>query len=428
MTSTHRRDSTVSRTSRRILLAAAMLLAPTLAMAEYRLQSGDVLDILVSGIPDFRQHVAIGLEGNIGLPLAGRISIGGLSLEEAQTRIAAELANKLYRQYTADGREISHLILGSEVVVEVSEYSPVYVSGDVSKPGAYPFRPGLTVRQAIAVAGGYNPIRAPGTDPVLQAADLQAQYATLQVQYQGELALASRLRKELNPGDNKDDNNQNGVAAGATDTFLKGEAESLAARKAGIESTKAMLQAAIKQTSVQLSLLQEKKAQDEEGNKADIADFNSVRELFRKGLAPSVRLSDARRAALLSSEQLLQTMAQMNDVERQRSDYARQLQQVDNQARIDDLDKLQQAVRHMAELRSTMKGVSDRLALVGGLHTDRTAKAELSVFRKDASGSTRISPTDDLKLVPGDVVEVVLPGGLPGETPSSPLASAAPVR
>ena len=115
------------------------------------------LDVLVAGIPDFRQRVAIGLEGHIGLPLAGRIPIGGLTLEQAQARISGELASKLYRQFTADGREISHLILGSEVVVEVSEYSPVYVSGDVSKPGAYPFRPGLTVRQAIAVAGGINP-------------------------------------------------------------------------------------------------------------------------------------------------------------------------------------------------------------------------------------------------------------------------------
>ena len=186
MTSTHSRDRTVSRMSHPILLAAAIMMAPTLAEAQYRLQSGDVVDVLVAGIPDFRQHVAIGLEGNVGLPLAGRISIGGLSLEQAQARISAELANKLYRQYTADGREISHLILGAEVVVEVSEYSPVYVSGDVSKPGVYTFRPGLTVRQAIAVAGGLTQFRGPGTDPVLQAAELQAQYATLRVQYQAE--------------------------------------------------------------------------------------------------------------------------------------------------------------------------------------------------------------------------------------------------
>jgi len=424
MTSTYRRDSTALQMLRRALLAAAMVLAPRLAMAEYRLQSGDVLDILVAGIPEFRQHVAIALEGNIGVPLAGRISVGGLSLAEAQARVAAGLANKLYRQYTADGREISHLILGAEVVVEVSEYSPVYVSGDVSKPGVYPFRPGMTIRQAIAIAGGYNPVRAPGTDPVLQAADLQAQYTTLLVQYQGDLALVWRLRKELGTDDSKDDDNQNGATAAATDTFVRGETESLAARKASIESNKAMLEAAVKQASVQLSILEEKKAQDEEGNKADVADLNSVRELFQKRLAPTLRLSEARRAALLSSQELLQTIAQMNEAERQRSDYARQLQQVDNQARVDALDKMQQTVRHLEELRSMMKGVRDRLALVGGARNDRTAKAQLSVFRKDADEATRVSATDDLRLVPGDVVEVTLPE----DAMNSPLALAAPVH
>lgn len=424
MTPTHGRDSTVPRRFRPILLAAALMLVPTLAIAEYRLQPGDVVDVLVAGIPDFRAHVAIGLEGNIGLPLAGRVSVGGMSLTQAQERISAELANKLYRQYTADGREISHLILSTEVVVEVSEDSPIYVSGDVSKPGVYPFRPGLTVRQAIAVAGGLAPSRGLAADPVMQAADLEAQYATLRVQYQAETALVSRLRKELSPGDVADDDRQSRAAADGADPFVSGEAESLAARKAGLESNRASLQAAVKQASVQLALLQEKRGQDEEGSKADVADYNSVRDLFRKGLAASARLSDARRAAMLSSEQLLQTLAQMNDVERQRSDYARQLQNVDTQARIDGLDRLQQAVRRAAELRSTMKGVNDRLALLGRPHTDRTVEARLSVFRKDVDGSTRIAASDDLTLVPGDVVEAAVAQDPAGGT----LASAAPLH
>jgi hypothetical protein len=78
----------------------------------------------------------------------------------------------------------------------------------------------------------------------------------------------------------------------------------------------------------------------------------------------------------------------------------------------------------MAELRSTMKSVRDRLALVGGIHTDRITKAQLSVFRKDAKGASRIPATDDLELVPGDVVEVTLPM----DSMASPLASAAAVR
>ncbi|HQT80547.1 MAG TPA: hypothetical protein PLD10_26200, partial [Rhodopila sp.] len=153
----------------------------------------------------------------------------------------------------------------------------------------------------------------------------------------------------------------------------------------------------------------EKRSKDEQGSEADAADFASVRGLFQKGLAPSSRLADARRAALMSSEQLLQTVSGMADIERQRDEYARQLQQIDTQMRIDDLQKLQQANLRIAELRTNLKGIGDKLVLVGRLRTDATIHANLAVYRKDTNGSQRVVAGEDLELVPGDVVEVVLP-------------------
>ena len=69
---------------RALLLAAALTLGPGVAVAQYKLQPGDVLDVLVVGIPDFRQRVSIGLDGDIGLPLGGQIKLGGVSLGEAR--------------------------------------------------------------------------------------------------------------------------------------------------------------------------------------------------------------------------------------------------------------------------------------------------------------------------------------------------------
>ena len=129
----------------------------------------------------------------------------------------------------------------------------------------------------------------------------------------------------------------------------------------------------------------------------------------RRASTVATHLSEARRAALLSSQQVLETIAQMNEVERQKHDYERQLQQIDTQARIDVLDKLQQSVLHMAELRSTLKGINARLALVGNLHTDPTVHPAISVFRKDGDNSVHVAAAPDLELAPGDVVEVTLP-------------------
>ena len=42
------------------------------------------------------------------------------------------------------------------VSVEVATYRPIYVLGEVNKPGQYPYQPGMTVVSAAAVAGGFT--------------------------------------------------------------------------------------------------------------------------------------------------------------------------------------------------------------------------------------------------------------------------------
>ena len=407
------------------LAVLALLCIPGGALAEYRLQPGDVLDVVVAGIPDYRPHVSVGIEGEIGVPLAGQIKVGGLTVADARARIAGELANKLYRQYANDGKEVSHLILGAEVLVTIAEYSPVYVNGDVSKPGAYPFRPGMTVRQAVALAGGFNPVRLPAMDPTMQAAELQSQYNSLMAEYNGQQALTWRLKNELGQGDGKANGGQaDGPSPSTADPLVKGEAEQMAARKADRDSSRASLQDAIKKATLQLGLLAEKKAQDEAGIQADQADFKTVRDLFQKGLAQSSRLAEARRAALMSSQQLLQTMAEMSNLERQRDDYARQLEKIDSQARVDELSDLQKADLRIAEIKAALKGISDRLMLVGRMEHLADKRVDLSVHRKGADGPQRIAAAEDLELLPGDVVEVELPR----ETTPGLIASVTNVR
>ncbi|MDB5404550.1 MAG: polysaccharide export protein [Rhodopila sp.] len=411
-----------------VLLMAALVLIPRVALSDYRLQPGDIIDVSLTGAPDFKEHAPIGVEGEVGLPLSGQIKVRGLSLSEARAKIAGELANKLYRQYTNDGREISHLIVGNEVVVTVSEYTPVFVNGDVTKPGAYPFRPGMTVRQAIAVAGGFDLIRSQGPDPVMQTAELQAEYQTLWLQVAGEQARSWRLRTELRDksivGADNTVPNPGGVAA----DFMKGEAEQLKAVTVDRESSKALLQEAIKKATLQLAILAEKKTKDEEGSQADLADFKTVRDLFQKGLAQITRLSEARRASLLSSEQLLQTLVESSNVERQRDEYARQLEKIDTQTRIDDLQELQRTNLHLAELTARLKSTSDRLLHVNLLRSQvaqgGSRAVDIGVYRKAEGGPGRIDADEDLELTPGDVVEVALQS----RTVTSAIATSANVR
>jgi len=287
-----------------ILLAAALVLMPASAFAEYRLQSGDTLAVSVTGVPDFKEQSLVGVEGMIILPLAGQIKVSGLTISEARAEIVPSLVNKTYQQTSNDGHEIPHLIVADDIVVTVVGYRPVYVNGDVVKPGEYIFRPGMTVRQVIAVAGGYGSVRSQGLDP-FPAVD------------------------------------------------------------------KAFLQDAIRKVDVQMNVLAEKKKKDEEGNRADAADYETVKNLSQKGLTLATRLSDARRATLLSSNQLLQTIVEMSNLERQRDQYTRELKKVE-------------------------------MALGAG------GRPGITVYRKGENGPQHLGADDDLELAPGDVVDVAL--------------------
>jgi polysaccharide export outer membrane protein len=81
-----------------LLLATALVLMPISAGAQYKLQSGDTLEISLAGVPDFKQRSPIGVGGTIILPLAGQIKIDRLSVSEARAAIARDLSNKVYRR------------------------------------------------------------------------------------------------------------------------------------------------------------------------------------------------------------------------------------------------------------------------------------------------------------------------------------------
>lgn len=111
-------------------------------LEEYRLGSGDRLDITVFGHPDVSGEFEVGGSGQVTLPLLGQVAATGLTVTELTDRIAAALD----RDYLVD----------PQVTIEVLNYRPFYILGEVESPGSYPYVSGLSVRQAVAIAGGFT--------------------------------------------------------------------------------------------------------------------------------------------------------------------------------------------------------------------------------------------------------------------------------
>lgn len=112
------------------------------ASVEYRLGSGDRLRLIVYGEPDLSGEFDVSGTGRVALPLIGQVNAKGLTLHDFER--AVEM--KLREGYLTDPR----------VSAEVLNYRPFYIMGEVVKPGEYPYTSGMTVLNAIAVAGGYT--------------------------------------------------------------------------------------------------------------------------------------------------------------------------------------------------------------------------------------------------------------------------------
>ena len=117
-------------------------LIDTSGLQEYRLGPGDRLSVVVFGQDDLSGELAVDGQGRISLPLIGQV--------RAQSKTVNELQQVVTDLYSAD------YLIDPRISVEVTNYRPFYIYGQVNKPGSYPYVSGMTVRQAIALAGGYT--------------------------------------------------------------------------------------------------------------------------------------------------------------------------------------------------------------------------------------------------------------------------------
>jgi len=163
-------------------------------VTEYQLATGDVIEIAAVGAPDIRSRASVDVDGRAIFPLIGPVKAAGLTISAIQANVRELLPTKVFRRRSDDSREYPIVLTPDEILVSIVEYRPVYVNGDVAKPGPQPYRPGLTVRQAIASAGGFDVMRFRAKDPFLESADIKAEYDSQWLEFAREQARLRSLR------------------------------------------------------------------------------------------------------------------------------------------------------------------------------------------------------------------------------------------
>lgn len=411
------------RNNRILTFACAFFLAnlaiPPIARAgssaQYRLAPGDTVEVAVGRLPEQRSRVQIQIDGTIVLPGIGSISIAGLTPAELQTNMETLLSTRIFRQRAPDGREVGVLVKPGDVVTAIVEYRPVYVSGDVLTPGQQAYRPSMTVRQATSVAGGYNMLRARASNGAENPVDLLRDYHSLSVEFAKEHFHILRINAELQGRDSFDQSapREISLADSVLAPIAGAEVQSLKVAQVDNQNEKAFLHKAIEQTDGQIATLTRQLEGENKGVEADEAELARVVKLFGDGNLPSPRVTESRRALLLSSTRQLQTRVELIQLQRQRADYQRQLERVESQRAINRLGELTESTARLADLRAKLLALSQKLqptsgasaALVTGVES---FQADITIVRRLDRKWETIRVAEDEEIQPGDVIEVSL--------------------
>ena len=116
---------------------------PAAAPGPYRLGSGDAVRVITVGDDELTGEFRVNDSGTIALPRLGAVRAAGLTPDA----LAGGIRDALVK---------ANLYTAPSVSVEVTAYRPIFVLGEVGKPGQYPYQPGMTVVTAAAVAGGFT--------------------------------------------------------------------------------------------------------------------------------------------------------------------------------------------------------------------------------------------------------------------------------
>ncbi|MEI2302417.1 polysaccharide biosynthesis/export family protein [Ensifer sp. MJa1] len=384
-----------------ILAVVVALLAANFARAEdYVLDSGDVVRILVFGEAAYPLEVVVDDRGTIALPLLGDVRARGLT--------PSALSEDIRRAY-----QQRKLILAPYVKVEIGQYRPFFISGAVAHPGSYPFQPGITVRHALALAGGFRPTTAGATVPALQIADLRSERANLMIEeyrlkvrlarLHAESKLVDRIVVPIDPPAE--------LGQGLIDDIISTEQAQLTARLTAFRDDISYLQASLARLKKEAELLAGAKGERQQTVKSQLDELEAVRTLRQKGLITNSNVMALERAHNNYRLDLAQFEMQQTRLQQDLLTMEGELRKKHQEHEFQSISDTQETQVQLAKLGSQLRYLSDKLLFVFEYGEHRTLEdlqgsVRIVIFRRGQKIGQEVAADENTAVNAGDVIEV----------------------
>lgn len=373
-------------------LAKSALKKPAATKAGFDLSQVERLRVRVWGIADLSGEYGIDADSSLSFPRVGRIEIGNMTAAELEKMLATRLSD-LARAEVA-------------VAVEVVQFRPYFIMGQVVQAGAMEWKPGLKIIQAISLARG---VTLSSSDTMFGGApnSLSGQQSKSQLTF--ALAQLERLKAERNGTDVE------AVGARISSLINSMQGADRTALKALVDRQNEMLSEQRAITETQLAGLRSARDAAQREVKSAEAQERSVRSQLESTRSQLVSIEGLKKKRLISNSRYFEQKNQLLSaeisasearslVERARArlnDVEQQLILVPQQRRAALGERIEALEREVAQLRLATGTGSRRSASQGDV-----MKLEYNIARESEAGVQMIPATVFTKIMPGDVVIV----------------------
>lgn len=372
----------------------------------YELHVGDEVRVTVYKEPDMSGTFKIGTTGTVSIPGIGELKGEGLTSGELRDAAVQAL--------------VARHFANPSVTVDVSQFAPVFVMGDVRNPGRHAYAPGLTVLQLVAVAGGYPlPPGLADSSYVTRDQDRnREELASARERYASQAVRRARLQAE------RDGLDTFAVPAGLEGMVGKERLDQIKASELHLMRTK--LDEIIQRTS----LLQNQSAEIEKGRLAleeqiaatrrlktiVDAELRNVRDLKERGLTANTRVLELERISADTEMRLNNGLAMVSQANQGRVSIELQIAQAAESAKIKLAEQMIETETELAISGRRIAAAVEFLNASGAaLPNDLSVQTEIlrrfSIVRSGSETATLVSESTPVR--PGDVLTVTRGGAAP---------------
>lgn len=392
-----------------VMALLSATLGATFAIAgadDYRLSPGDVLTFDFLDDAEVPTPLTISSNGSVQFPLVGDVRIAGLTISQALDKLRAA-----YK----DGE----ILKDPKIALNITTFRPIFVLGEVKTPGSYAYYAGLTVEQAIGLAGGLQTAVSNASDRVIARARLRGDMDGADAEIVHEAVYAARLVAQLD-GKPKIDLTKvpeiakNYIQNASLRSVVEIEQRILDTDLKTTKSQIEILSQGIVEAEQGMSILNELAVQQKAVMELNDQELNRVQDLRDRKLNTMGELLRAKGAAANEKARLLEIYAQMTQAKRGLGGLRLELAKLTADREKNLLQLLQEREIAIKKLIAQRQAAQEQFFLLATVAAEESKKNTIAYeyqLRREVNGKRQAIKADILsEVLPGDVVLVSIAG------------------